>query len=395
MKKIVIILNAVLYNRGSEALVRGLAQTYKEVFPDSQIVLCSSEMEFEEKASIPNVDRYVNKFSYKNKKSLTWILGAVASKGFHDKDLAVKIRCHKMIRETKNADCVIVVGADNYDKTYGMFQFMSNLNNVLRKETRAKRVMFDCSLEKAHIDEFVKEDIGNFDIVTVREQITLSNFSEFIDEKRLYYFPDPAFVMKPEYVELPKGFIEGRMVGINLSDLALRDKYSQNADIIMKSYYRLIEHILQETQYNCVLIPHVMRGADLSVLRKIYDKYKGNGRIVLIEDEKLNAAELKYIISKCELYIGARTHSTIAAYSSCIPTLVVGYSIKSRGIAEDLFGTCDNYVISVKDIVTEETLVEGFKWLNFNKKQIKRDLLDRMPKYQKEFLKIKEFFREL
>ena len=48
------------------------------------------------------------------------------------------------------------------------------------------------------------------------------------------------------------------------------------------------------------------------------------------------------------MFIGARTHATIAAYSSCVPTLVVGYSIKARGIAKDLFGTDEGYVLPVQ-----------------------------------------------
>ena len=60
------------------------------------------------------------------------------------------------------------------------------------------------------------------------------------------------------------------------------------------------------------------------------------GRVVFFEDH--NCMELKGIISKCRFFVGARTHSTIAAYSMGIPTLVVGYSVKARGIARDLLG---------------------------------------------------------
>ena len=64
-----------------------------------------------------------------------------------------------------------------------------------------------------------------------------------------------------------------------------------------------------------------------------------------------NCMEIKGIISKCRFFIGARTHSTIAAYSTCVPTLAVGYSIKARGIARDIFGTEDNYVVPVQKFV--------------------------------------------
>ena len=56
--------------------------------------------------------------------------------------------------------------------------------------------------------------------------------------------------------------------------------------------------------------------------------------------------ELKGFIARCRFFVGARTHATIAAYSSCIPTFSVGYSIKAKGIAQDIFGTYKNYVFT-------------------------------------------------
>lgn len=66
------------------------------------------------------------------------------------------------------------------------------------------------------------------------------------------------------------------------------------------------------------------------------------------------------------MFIGARTHATIAAYSSCVPTLVVGYSIKARGIAKDLFGTDEGYVLPVQALAKKEDLVNAFDWLYQN-----------------------------
>ena len=65
------------------------------------------------------------------------------------------------------------------------------------------------------------------------------------------------------------------------------------------------------------------------------------------------------------MFIGARTHATIAAYSPR-PTLVVGYSIKARGIAKDLFGTDEGYVLPVQALAQKEDLVNAFDWLYQN-----------------------------
>ena len=90
------------------------------------------------------------------------------------------------------------------------------------------------------------------------------------------------------------------------------------------------------------------------------------------------------------MFIGARTHATIAAYSTCVPTLVVGYSVKAKGIAKDLFGTYENYVIPVQTLENKEDLINAFKWLNNNKEEIKKHLTDVMPEYIKRAIRAGE-----
>ena len=94
-----------------------------------------------------------------------------------------------------------------------------------------------------------------------------------------------------------------------------------------------------------------------------------------------NCMELKGYIARCRMFIGARTHATIAAYSTCVPTLVLGYSVKSKGIAKDLFGTDEHYVLPVKGLRCDTALADGFKWLLMNEDQIRDHLKTCMPEY--------------
>ena len=115
-------------------------------------------------------------------------------------------------------------------------------------------------------------------------------------------------------------------------------------------------------------------------MKYLYEKYKRTKRIILLEDQ--NCEKLKGVISKCRFFIGARTHSTIAAYSSFVPTLVVGYSVKAKGIAKDLFGTYENYVIPVQSFEDENRLLNSIKWLMDNEKEIKEYLENYIPVYK-------------
>ena len=99
----------------------------------------------------------------------------------------------------------------------------------------------------------------------------------------------------------------------------------------------------------------------------------------MIEDH--DCQQLKGYIASCRLFIGARTHATIAAYSSCVPTLVVGYSVKARGIAKDLFGTEEQYVLPVQKLQEPEELLQAFRWLLQNEDMQRNHLTEIMPGY--------------
>ena len=125
----------------------------------------------------------------------------------------------------------------------------------------------------------------------------------------------------------------------------------------------------------------------------LYNDFDHNERIALVEDHK--TPQLKYIISKCECFVGARTHATIAAYSTGVPTLVVGYSVKARGIAKDLFGTEQDYVLPVQSLTNEDQLLNGFKWLLDKKESIHNHLETILKKKKKKMEPVARAVEEL
>jgi len=91
--------------------------------------------------------------------------------------------------------------------------------------------------------------------------------------------------------------------------------------------------------------------------------------------------QLKYIISKCSTFVGCRTHSTIAAYSTCVPTLVVGYSTKAKGIAKDIFGDYSDLLVDARDFKTDNDLLNKFLAFYERKDELKLHLQKVMPEY--------------
>lgn len=395
MKKIVILIGSCCYNKGSEALVRGTAEIVKKYIPDSEIILSSGEENFGSHLNIENVDKYVRRYSYYNGFSYNRLLTVFYRKILRNKKAADKVRYKTLINECKDADLVIVCGGDNYDKSYNMFEYMNSVNSLIRENTKGKMIMYDCSLDEAEIDENVKSDFALFDAVTARENDTYQAFLKAFPSQKIGRFPDPAFVMGKEAVDIPRGLIPGNTVGINVSSMVTETHYGSNSKNVIAAYQKMIFWIIKNTKHNIMLIPHVMKGLDLKVLRELYALFQNEKRVFLIENEEYNAKQLKYLISKCVFYVGARTHSTIAAYSSCVPTLVLGYSVKSIGIARDLFGTDKGYVVPVKNLASDDVLANEFATLYAQRDLLKRKLGDIMPQYIKKAWSAGELFREL
>ena len=155
----------------------------------------------------------------------------------------------------------------------------------------------------------------------------------------------------------------------------------KNSNLVYIAFLFLIQNIIQNTEYNIALIPHVISEGndDLTVLKQLYDEFKDTKRVLLIGDH--NCMELKGYIARCKFFVGARTHATIAAYSSCVPTLVLGYSVKSRGIANDLFQTNEHYVLPVQSLSDPLELARNFDWIMDHEQEIKTHLKNIIPDY--------------
>lgn len=382
MKKAVILLGSVKHNKGSEAIGRGLAEILHKANPDIKIVL-SSNVTSEDNLTIPYIDKYSERICTYSDKKVTDIAIRLSYKLNRNSLYASKMIYKNIADECENADLIFFIGGDNFDENYGAFTILNNINNVIEsvRKPESFKILFDCSFNPNEFNTNILKIINSFDIVTARESVTFTLLKNSNVNKPIYYFPDPAFGMSPQETELPKGVISGKTIGVNVSPTVMGAEYGSNEEIVMSAYKNMIAVILNETDCNVLLVPHVFNNQDLSVLRKLYNSINCLERIFLFENEKMNAAQMKYIISKCALFVGARTHSTIAAYSSCVPTIVLGYSVKSRGISKDLFGREDAYVIQVGNLKDKTFLASVFRELYKNREQVRSRLQSFMPSY--------------
>lgn len=279
------------------------------------------------------------------------------------------------LRQTFKGNVAFSIGGDNYCYPWSANQAVE-LNRKIRKHAKAT-VLWGCSIDPEAITPQVREDLAQYDLITAREPITYELLKAI--NPNTVRVADPAFTLQREDLPLLEGFVEGNTVGVNVSPLIM--KYGTEGNLILANYENMIRHILEQTPMHVCLIPHVVweHNDDREPLRYLYEKFKDSGRVCMIEDA--NAQQLKGYIARCRFFVGARTHATIAAYSTCVPTLVVGYSVKSRGIARDLFGTEENYVLPVQQLKKETDLANAFRWLEEKEIQVCKTLERVIPRY--------------
>lgn len=293
------------------------------------------------------------------------------------------------LREQFRGNVAISVGGDNYCYPWSAGQAIA-LDKEIRKSCRAS-VLWGCSIDPEAVTAEVEEDLKQFDLITAREPLTYELLRRI--NPNTVKVSDPAFLLDRVDRPLPENFIEGNTVGINVSPLIM--KYGTDGNLILKNYEQLIRHILDHTDMGVCLIPHVVweHNNDLEPVRVLHNMFRESNRVSIITDG--SCCELKGYIARCRFFVGARTHATIAAYSSGVPTLAVGYSVKSRGIALDLFGIEEHYVLPVQHMKHPDMLKEEFTWLTEHERQVRSTLATVMPEYKNAAFAAKEHFENI
>ncbi len=366
-------------NHGCEAIVRSTAKLL-----GNNLMLFSNHVEEDRKVGLQDLCKLDVAEKPIRSGSLSHLFAVFRSKVLRQTDAFDRLVFQHIIESAKNADYVLGIGGDNY--CYDTPEFIYLVNRMV-DEAKIKRILWGASVEPNAIDERMLQDLRGYHKIWARESLTY----EALLSKGLsqtFLLPDPAFVMDRKDLPLPDGFVEGNTVGINVSPMII--DYEKNQGMALQNYVNLVKHIIKETDMQVALIPHVVwsHNDDRKPLSQLYEMFKDTGRVVMIEDH--NAEELKGYIARCRFLVVARTHASIAAYSTQVPTLVVGYSVKARGIAKDIFGTEKNYVIPVQSLAHEDELVKGFQWLVAHEMAIKAHYEKMMPDYIQKVYRIRD-----
>lgn len=190
-----------------------------------------------------------------------------------------------------------------------------------------------------------------------RDQLSYNNLTELTGGLSNYFLTtDLAFRLPYDQSKYDEYFSryedKTTLVGINVSGLLFFKSEIENQKFDFKFkyqefVYKLIENLVNSHYCKVILISHV-----ISQGNPLEDDYRA---CCIVADELMERLQLpandcsvevapkfetgtdaKSYISRLDFFIGSRMHSTIAAFSSGVPTIPVAYSRKFKGLYESL-----------------------------------------------------------
>jgi colanic acid/amylovoran biosynthesis protein len=187
-----------------------------------------------------------------------------------------------------------------------------------------------------------------YDLIIARGIIVRELLKEIGVSRNVKVLPDTAFILDPApQVDAAKVLeregVTGRpLIGIAASRQVDRrilkdgEKTLQNAYTLALAH--IADHVIRKFQATVIFIPNERAQDtdgydDVYVAQKAYDRMasKANAHVLT---GSYDAEVTKGLIANCDVMIASRYHSVVAAFSSRVPTMVIGWGFKYDQLTE-------------------------------------------------------------
>jgi colanic acid/amylovoran biosynthesis protein len=384
-------------NRGCEALIRSTVGLIRSRQPDARFVVPSSAIELDRKqwpqAESQGVD-FIEAPAFPA--SIKWWNRAGRVLPVVERTLVPHHRLPNQAREAlAGCDAMIMSGGDVISLDYGLaslYDWTGYSENAI--ELGKPVCLWAASVgpfsSKPFVERFIAKHLTRYSALSVRESATLGYLQGMGLQPDLV--ADPAFTMAPEAFDhtplMPSG--SDGCLGLNVSPLVRGYRSTESSKRALDAeLMQFVEHIVNTTDLGVLLIPHVgpLNGGSTNSDHHYMENLLKNSALVNSSRVKLapahlNAAQLKHLISTCRYFVGARTHATIAAFSTGVPTISIAYSVKAKGINNDLFG--DTRFVLDTPAVSKNSLLESFARLREEEAGIREFLPVRIERVKKQ-----------
>lgn len=305
----------------------------------------------------------------------------------------------------QNSDFILDIGSgDSYTDIYGLDRFIyeERIHDIAQKLKKPYCFLPQTigPFSNRDIEARAKKTINNADCVLARDKQSYDYVKSILPQKRISEIVDVAFFMPYTKKHFDENFIH---VGLNISALIWHGGYNGLNQFGITIDYRkvihsIIDYFLSLPNVKLHLVPHVV-SADRNVENDYGVAYDLTEEF---NNERLQLAPLfmdpiiaKSYISGLDFFMGARMHSTIAAFSTGVPVVPMAYSRKFNGLFEDTLNY--HHMIDMKDITDEEVVPYIVKEFG-NRLELKKEIKiqnDTTVKQRVELLEqeLKKFFR--
>jgi colanic acid/amylovoran biosynthesis protein len=341
--------NGPYLNRGCEAIVRGTAVVLREAFGgDVRIVHASTSTavppEQVERQNREETDPAITHVSIPQdprRGSRAWLVWQLHRRT----RLGVPGPYRALDGPLSESSVMLQVGGDNYSLDYGFPWPLMELDRHARRRG-VPVVLWGASVgpfdARPDVAGEMHRHLAALSAITAREDRSAAYLERHGAGERAHRVSDPAFLMEPEEPGAV-GVDPDGAVGLNFSPLMARWATGGDLGAWAERCTEIVAAVAGATGRRILLVPHVTapHDDDLGLLREVRSRAAGRGVEVDCLDGGLRAAQLKAVIARLACFGGARTHSTIAAMSTGVPTVSFGYSVKAAGINEDVYGHAD------------------------------------------------------
>lgn len=391
--------NGSYRNRGCEAIVRGTLVGLRAEF-GSDIVLKAGAYASAETLNAQNAaEKDISLRTFPLRVSRPRLSGDWFAYQFNKyiKTSFAGVHSPLLQNTTERPFAALSIGGDNYSLDYGVPEHFLEMDRFLLNR-KIPVFVWGASIGPFSSNPGFENDIAkhlrSLNGVFVRESHSLAYLAGIGVHENVRLVADPAFLLAGE--PIASGTLQelanAKPIGINFSPLVAKKFMARTympweitkADLepFIGFCIEYIVALCSQFDNQIVFVPHVTSDSvgsdDVYVMHEILQRLpKDAAPRVHMLPSNLSAAELKWFISRCRLFVGARTHSTIAALGSAVPTLSLGYSMKARGLNEDILGT-QEFCISSEGL-TQEKLIQATQRLARDEHVIRRQLEDNLP----------------
>ena len=310
---------------------------------------------------------------------------------YHFKSIKSQIDVRKQL---KKCDYVFdFTEGDSFSDIYGIKRLLVNSNlKIACINSKIPLILgpqtygpFNKKISKIIAKKILKEAYEVF----ARDELSRKYVKE-LSERDVESLIDVAFVLPYTKNKIASDKLK---LGINISGLLWNNGYTGNNEFNLKvNYKEYCKQLLEKIgdKYEIHLIPHVI----CNDYNNIENDIKACNELKEVYNECIVAPsfntpiEAKSYISNMDIFIGARMHSDIAAYSSEVAVIPFSYSRKFEGLFNSLNYS---YCINGREISTEEALEKTLEYIN-NYKLLQRETHEGMKIANS---KINKFYKEI